>query len=204
MLGSRVPAHSYGLPGWRVSGEHIHSASSCAVVMRVIPTTVPDFATLACRRNWRSGQSSRWHRAGHRTAGLGEVIHSGGAAGLHQCAAGLSHHYHRRPIEFLHSHKKAPSIARVAQRYSSFAQALRAALRQAHKSSWWAKSATAKPRMLLEAAETGHLVLSSLNTVMPQRRGGLLSVFAFGEQQNIRRRIAKTLRYVVSQRLLPA
>jgi twitching motility protein PilT len=58
--------------------------------------------------------------------------------------------------------------------------------------------------MLLEAAETGHLVLSSLNTVDAAKTvERLVSGFAFGEQQSVRTRIAKTLRYVVSQRLIP-
>jgi len=58
--------------------------------------------------------------------------------------------------------------------------------------------------MVLEAAETGHLVLSSLNTMdAPKTIERIVSSFSPGEQQNIRERFAKSFRYIVCQRLLP-
>jgi twitching motility protein PilT len=59
-------------------------------------------------------------------------------------------------------------------------------------------------QLVLEAAETGHLVLSSLNTVDATKAiERIVSSFAVTEQQAIRGRLAKTFRYIVSQRLLP-
>jgi twitching motility protein PilT len=58
--------------------------------------------------------------------------------------------------------------------------------------------------MVLEAAETGHLVLSSLNTMdAPKTIERIVSCFSAEEQQKVRERFAKTFRYIVCQRLLP-
>ncbi len=110
------------------------------------------------------------------------------------------------PIEFLHSHKRATIHQRELHSDTpSFALALRAALRQAPQVILVGEIRDRETtEMLVEAAETGHLVLSSLNTVDAAKTvERLLSVFAYAEQAGIRRRIAKTLRFVVSQRLLP-
>ncbi|OLE57589.1 MAG: hypothetical protein AUG13_03210 [Chloroflexi bacterium 13_1_20CM_2_59_7] len=58
--------------------------------------------------------------------------------------------------------------------------------------------------IVLEAAETGHLILSSLNTVDAAKTvERIASAFTVAEQASIRGRLAKTLRYVISQRLIP-
>src|SRR5581483_7706489 len=57
---------------------------------------------------------------------------------------------------------------------------------------------------VLEAAETGHLVMSSLNTVDAAKTvERIVSSFSPAEQQSVRERLAKNFRYIVSQRLLP-
>ena len=57
--------------------------------------------------------------------------------------------------------------------------------------------------IVLEAAETGHLVLSSLHAPTPRRPSSGSSAFPMTEQPTLRDRLAKTLRYVMSQQLLP-
>jgi twitching motility protein PilT len=58
--------------------------------------------------------------------------------------------------------------------------------------------------MVLEAAETGHAILSSLNSVNTAKAiERIVSAFGVAEQASIRSRLAKTLRYVIAQRLIP-
>ena len=58
--------------------------------------------------------------------------------------------------------------------------------------------------IVLEAAETGHLVLSSLNTMDAAKTvERIVSSFAPAEQQSVRERFAKSFRYIVCQRLMP-
>ncbi len=58
--------------------------------------------------------------------------------------------------------------------------------------------------IVLEAAETGHLVLSTLNTVDASKTvDRIVGSFSAAEQQSVRERLAKTFRYIISQRLIP-
>jgi len=199
---------SYALPGLaRFRVNVFIQRGSCAVVMRVIPTAVPDFATL--------GLPVQLEEVADLRDGIVLVTGARGSGKSSTLAALLDCINERQachiitiedPIEFLHCHKKATVHQRELHSDTpNFAQALRAALRQAPQVILVGEIRDRETtEMLLEAAETGHLVLSSLNTVDAAKTvERLLSVFAFGEQQGIRRRIAKTLRYVVSQRLLP-
>jgi twitching motility protein PilT len=199
---------SYGLPGLARFRVNIFiQRGSCAVVMRVIPTTVPDFATL--------GLPAQLEEVANLRDGIVLVTGPRGSGKSSTLAALLDCINARQachiitiedPIEFLHSHKKATVHQRELHSDTpSFAQALRAALRQAPQVILVGEIRDRETtEMLLEAAETGHLVLSSLNTLDAAKTvERLLSMFAFGEQQSVRRRVAKTLRYVVSQRLLP-
>jgi twitching motility protein PilT len=199
---------SYALPGLARFRVNIFiQRGSCAVVMRVIPTVVPDFASL--------GLPAQLEEVANLRDGIVLVTGARGSGKSSTLAALLDCINERQachiitiedPIEFLHSHKKATIHQRELHSDTpSFAQALRAALRQAPQVILVGEIRDRETtEMLLEAAETGHLVLSSLNTLDAAKTvERLLGVFAFGEQQGIRRRIAKTLRYVVSQRLLP-
>jgi twitching motility protein PilT len=175
--------------------------------MRVIPTKVPDFAAL--------GLPHQLEEVANLRDGIVLVTGPRGSGKSSTLAALLDCINMRQachiitiedPIEFLHNHKKATVHQRELHSDTpNFAQALRAALRQAPQVILVGEIRDRETtEMLLEAAETGHLVLSSLNTVDAAKTvERLLSVFAFGEQQSIRRRVAKTLRYVASQRLLP-
>ena len=199
---------SYALPGLARFRVNIFiQRGSCAVVMRVIPTTVPDFVGLGLPlqleevANLRDGivlvTGARGSGKSSTLAALVDCIND-----RHACHIITI----EDPIEFLHSHKRATIHQRELHSDTpSFALALRAALRQAPQVILVGEIRDRETtEMLVEAAETGHLVLSSLNTVDAAKTvERLLSVFAYAEQAGIRRRIAKTLRFVVSQRLLP-
>ncbi|HXI22808.1 MAG TPA: PilT/PilU family type 4a pilus ATPase [Pyrinomonadaceae bacterium] len=110
------------------------------------------------------------------------------------------------PIEFLHAHKK--STIHQRELYSdtpSFALALRAALRQAPKVILVGEMRDRETmEVALEAAETGHLVLSTLHTIDAAKTvERIIGAFPKNEEQIIRTRLAQSFRYIVSQRLLP-
>jgi twitching motility protein PilT len=110
------------------------------------------------------------------------------------------------PIEFLHNHKRATVHQRELHSDTpSFALALRAALRQAPRVILVGEiHDRATMETVIEAAETGHLVLSSFNSVdVAKTVSRIIGLFSPGEQHLIRGRLAKTLRYIVSQRLIP-
>lgn len=110
------------------------------------------------------------------------------------------------PIEFVHQHKMATFNQReLGTDFDDFASGLRAALRQAPKIILVGEM---RDRVTMEigltAAETGHLVLSTLHTINAgQTINRILGMFEHHEQGQIRNRLADTLRWVVSQRLLP-
>ena len=199
---------SYGLPGLaRFRVNAFIQRGSCAVVMRVIPTTIPDLATLGLPAQLAE------------IAGLrdGMVLVTGPrGSGKSSTLAALLDLINQQqichiitiedPIEFLHNHK----LATVHQRElhsdtPSNAMALRAALRQAPSVILLSELRDRETvEMVLEAAETGHLVLSSMNTVDAAKTvDRLLSLFPAGEQAATRSRLARCIRQIVSQKLLP-
>ncbi len=110
------------------------------------------------------------------------------------------------PIEYQHPHKKATFNQRELGRdYDSFANGLRAALRQAPKVILVGEMRDRETVEIgLTAAETGHLVLSTLHTVdAGQAINRMLGMFTNEEEKQIRIRMADTVRWIVSQRLLP-
>src|SRR5277367_6060173 len=110
------------------------------------------------------------------------------------------------PVEFVHPHHKATFNQReLGTDFDSFANGLRAALRQAPKVILVGEMRDRETvKIALSAAETGHLVLSTLHTVdAGQTINRILGMFETEEQEQIRLRLADTLRWVVSQRLVP-
>jgi len=110
------------------------------------------------------------------------------------------------PVEFLHPQKSATFSQRELGRdYSSFAMGLRAALRQAPKVILVGEIRDRETmEIALTAAETGHIVYSTLHTISAgQSINRIVGMFEQGEQQQIRERVSSTLRYIVSQRLAP-
>jgi twitching motility protein PilT len=110
------------------------------------------------------------------------------------------------PIEFLHRHKKGTVHQReVHSDTPTFASALRAALRQAPKVILVGEMRDRETiEIALKAAETGHLVLSTLHTIDASSTvERIVGSFDAGDQQAIRGRFAASFRYVISQRLVP-
>jgi twitching motility protein PilT len=110
------------------------------------------------------------------------------------------------PIEFMHPQKSATFSQRELGRdYSSFAMGLRAALRQAPKVILVGEIRDRETmEIALTAAETGHVVYSTLHTISAsQSINRMIGMFEQGEQGQVRERLASTLRYIVSQRLAP-
>lgn len=199
---------SFGLPGLaRFRVNVFIQRGSCAVVMRVIPTAIPDFAALGLPRQLLEIANLR--------DGIVLVTGSRGSGKSSTLAALLDCINQRQtchiitiedPIEFLHNHKRATIHQRELHSDTpSFSLALRAALRQAPKVILLGEMHDRETmEMVLEAAETGHLVLSSLNTVDAAKTvERIVSAFDVTERGSIRSRLAKTFRYIVSQRLIP-
>lgn len=110
------------------------------------------------------------------------------------------------PVEFVHPHRQATFNQReLGNDFDTFATGLRAALRQAPKVILVGEM---RDRVTMEiglsAAETGHLVLSTLHTVdAGQTINRILGMFDQEEQAQVRLRLTDTIRWVVCQRLLP-
>src|ERR1700683_3668846 len=199
---------SYGLSGVARFRVNIFiQRGSCAVVMRVISTLIPDLASLGLPA----------HLADVAKLRDGIVLVTGPAgSGKSSTLAVLldcinrEKHYHiitvEDPIEFLHSHKCSTIHQRELHSDTpSFAHALRSALRQAPKVILVGEMSDRDTiEIVLEAAETGHLVLSSLNTMdAPKTVERIVSSFAPKEQKRVRERFAKSFRYIICQRLVP-
>jgi twitching motility protein PilT len=199
---------SYGLPGVaRFRVNVFIQRGSCAVVMRVIATAIPALASLGLPRQLAE--------VAHLRDGILLVAGPRGSGKSSTLAALLDSINQEQvchiltiedPIEFLHNHKQATIHQRELHSDTpSIALALRAALRQAPNVILVGEMRDRETmEIILEAAESGHLVLTSLNTVSVAKSiERVVGAFAASEQSSIRSRLARTFRYVVSQRLIP-
>ncbi len=199
---------SYGLQGMARFRVNIFiQRGSCAIVMRVIPTVIPSFGSLHLPSQLEEAAKVR----------NGIILVTGGTgSGKSSTLAALidrinsEHCYHiltvEDPIEFLHKHKKSTVHQRELHSDApSFTMALRAALRQAPRVIMVSEIRDRETlEILLEAAENGHLILSSMHTVDTSKTvERIVSTFAAAEQQSVRERLAKTFRYIIAQRLIP-
>jgi twitching motility protein PilT len=110
------------------------------------------------------------------------------------------------PVEYLHKHNKATFNQReLGVDFDTYANGLRAALRQAPKVILVGEMRDRDTvKIALSAAETGHLVLSTLHTINAgETVNRILGMFEPEEQEQVRVRLADSLRWVVSQRLAP-
>ncbi len=199
---------SYSLPGLARFRVNIFiQRGSCAVVMRVIPTSIPDFASL--RLPSHLGDVAKLRDGIVLVTGPAGSGKSSTLAALLDCI-NRERNYHiitiEDPIEFLHNHKCSTVHQRELHSDTpSFAHALRSALRQAPKVILVGEMRDRETiEIVLEAAETGHLVLSSLNTMDATKSvERIVNSFPPSEQASARDRFAKSFRYVICQRLLP-
>lgn len=198
----------YSLPGVsRFRCNVFMQRGTHAIVMRVIPNKVPTFDTFRLPEQLKEIVDLK--------NGIVLVTGPTGSGKSSTLAAILdlinqTHAYHivtiEDPIEFIHQHKK--STIHQRELYSdtpTFAYALRAALRQAPKVILVGEMRDQETmEIALEAAETGHLVFSTLHTIdCAKTVERLVGVFPKNEEPMIRLRLANTFRYIVSQRLLP-
>jgi twitching motility protein PilT len=198
---------SFGLPGLARFRVNIFiQRGSCAVVMRVIPTVIPDFASLRLPQQLSDVTKVK--------DGIVLVTGAAGSGKSSTLAVLLDSinrekYYHiitiEDPIEFLHNHKCSTIHQRELHSDTpSFAHALRSAMRQAPKVILVGEMRDRETiEIVLEAAETGHLVFSSLNTMDAAKTvERVVSSFAPAEQQSVRERFAKSFRYIICQRLM--
>ncbi len=178
-----------------------------AIVMRVIPTAPPDWKELNLPPAVMSSAELK--------NGLVLVTGPTGSGKSTTLAAVIdlinaTKKYHivtiEDPIEFIHEHK----LGTVHQRElhsdtPDFALALRAALRQAPKVILVGEMRDRETiEVAMEAAETGHLVLSTLHTIDAAKTiDRIIGVFPKNEEASIRTRLAQSFRRIISQRLMP-
>jgi twitching motility protein PilT len=179
---------------------------SCAIVMRVIASTVPDFNAL--------NLPPQLAEASELGPGLVLVTGPTGSGKSSTLAAFVNKINEEKachiitvedPIEFLHSHKRATIHQRELHTDTpTFALALRAALRQAPKLILVGEMRDRETiEVALEAAETGHLVYSTLHTIDASKTiERIVGVFPLSDQNAIRMRLAKSFRFIISQRLI--
>jgi twitching motility protein PilT len=142
------------------------------------------------------------------TGGTGSGKSTSLAAVLDQINANKSVHVItlEDPIEYQHPQKKSTFNQReLGIDYDTFANGLRAALRQAPKVILVGEMRDRETVEIgLTAAETGHLVVSTLHTIdAGQTINRILGMFSSEEEKQIRIRLADSIRWVVAQRLLP-
>jgi twitching motility protein PilT len=199
---------SYGIAGVaRFRANVFIQRGSCAVVMRVIPSAIPDLESL--------NLPAQLAEIGRLREGI-VLVTGPRASGKSSTLAALLDRINEQqtchiitiedPIEFLHNHKRATVHQRELHSDTpSFLLALRAALRQAPRVILISEIRDVEVlELMLEAAESGHLVLSSLSTIDAVKTvERFVSMFPVSDQQATRGRLAKTLRYIISQRLIP-
>jgi twitching motility protein PilT len=178
-----------------------------AIVMRVIPTKPPNFSDFDLPKQLKEIVDIK--------NGIVLVTGPTGSGKSTTLAAIIDlineqKYYHivtiEDPIEFLHGHKNCTIHQRELHSDTpSFAIALRAALRQAPKVILVGEMRDKETiEVALEAAETGHLVLSTLHTIDASKTvDRIIGVFPKNEERVIRTRVAQSFRYIVSQRLIP-
>ena len=199
---------SFSLPGInRFRVNIFKQRGTYAIVMRVIPPRPPRFEDFGLPDQLREIVDMK--------TGIVLVTGPTGSGKSSTLAAIIdlineTKYYHivtiEDPIEFLHGHKNSTIHQRELHSDTpNFALALRAALRQAPKVILVGEMRDRETmEVALEAAETGHLVLSTLHTIDAAKTvERIIGVFPKTEEQIIRTRLAQSFRYIISQRLLP-
>jgi len=199
---------SYSLPArCRFRVNIFQQRGSFSIVMRVIPFETPTFDQLNLPPQLADVCELR-NGVVLITGPTGSGKSSTLAAVIDRINATKSYHIItiEDPIEFLHTHNKCTINQReVGSDTKSFSSALRAALRQAPKVILVGEMRDLETtEIALEAAETGHLVLSTLHTIDAAKTvDRIIGMYPKNEEKIIRTRLAQTFRYIVSQRLIP-
>src|SRR5687767_11285886 len=199
---------SFSVPGdARFRVNIFKQRGSHAIVMRVIPMRPPRFSDF--------NLPDQLKEIGEIKNGIVLVTGPTGSGKSSTLAAIIdlineTQYYHivtiEDPIEFLHTHKNSTIHQRELHSDTpNFAVALRAALRQAPKVILVGEMRDRETiEVALEAAETGHLVLSTLHTIDAAKTvDRIIGVFPKNEEKVIRTRVAQSFRFIVSQRLIP-
>jgi len=200
---------SYALPGVaRFRVNVFIQRGSCAVVMRAISTAVPSIQSLGAPDELREVAGIR--------DGLVLVVGPRGC-GKSSTLAALVDHINASsachiitiedPIEFLHNHKRATVHQRELHSDTpSLSHAMRAALRQSPNVIAVGELKERETiELALDAADAGHLVLSTFTApTAPKSIERLVASFSGAEQTSMRDRLARVLRLIVYQRLIPS
>jgi twitching motility protein PilT len=178
-----------------------------AIVLRVIPDGIPTLEKL--------NMPEEVYNIGKLKNGVVLVTGPTGSGKSTTLAAiinqiNLDYAYHiitiEDPVEYMHRHVKSTVNQReVGSDTKTFSLALRAALRQAPKVILIGEMRDVETiEIAMEAAETGHLVLSTLHTIDAAKTvDRIIGVFPKDQEPQIRTRLSQSFRYVISQRLLP-
>jgi len=199
---------SYSIPGKTRFRVNVFSQrGTYSIVLRVIPSGVPTVEEL--------GLPDQINRVAEERNGIVLVTGPTGNGKSTTLAAiinkiNMDKAYHivtiEDPIEYLHRHKKSTINQReLGADVPTFALALRAALRQAPKVILVGEMRDVETtEIALEAAETGHLVLSTLHTIDASKTvDRIIGLFPKNEEQQIRTRFGQTFKWIISQRLIP-
>tara|TARA_B100000315_G_C14582769_1_gene591361 strand:+ start:2019 stop:3200 length:1182 start_codon:yes stop_codon:yes gene_type:complete len=199
---------SYSVPSKARFRVNIFSRrGTYAIVLRKLETNVPSLADL--------GTPEIFQKVPLELNGVVLVTGSTGSGKSTTLAAMLNEINETRgvhvvtledPVEFVHPHKKSTMNQReLGGDFDTFATGLRAALRQAPKVIFVGEMRDRETVELgLRAAETGHLVMSTLHTVdAGQAINRVVGLFEQEEQGQVRAGLADTVRWIICQRLLP-
>ena len=199
---------SYELPGKARFRVNIFSQrGTYSVVLRKLETKIPTIQDLALPQ--------AFHKMAKEKNGIILVTGATGSGKSTSLAALLNEineaeSFHiitlEDPVEYQHPHKKATFNQReLGADFDSFSRGLRAAMRQAPKVILVGEMRDRETvEIALSAAETGHLVMSTLHTIdSGQTINRILGMFNTEEENQIRIRLADTMRWIVCQRLLP-
>jgi twitching motility protein PilT len=178
-----------------------------AIVLRVIPEGIPTLEQL--------NLPAELHNISKLKNGIVLVTGPTGSGKSTTLAAIINkinheHAYHiitiEDPVEYMHRHVKSTVNQReVGSDTKTFALALRAALRQAPKVILIGEMRDVETiEIAMEAAETGHLVFSTLHTIDASKTiDRIVGVFPKEQEPQVRTRFSQSFRYVISQRLIP-
>lgn len=199
---------AYGVPGLgRFRCNVFQQRGTIGMVIRVIPTVVPSLDDLELPASLK--------RIAEEERGLVLVTGTTGSGKSTSLAAMIDYINQNRsthiitvedPIEYLHrDHRSLVNQRELNVDTSSFASALRSALRQDPDVILVGEMRDLETvETALLAAETGHLVFSTLHTLdAPESINRIIAVFPPHQQRQVRLQLASVLKAVVSQRLMP-